>query len=323
MRPEESFLDALRSCNSFVVLAHVNPDADAYGSMRAAQLMLESLGKKACLLNVDGLIPRYEFIPGIENVHTSFSTLPEDLDAVFVVDCGALKRIGDPLVPDLESTTLKTFSVDHHEKNPNFADHNYVDATASSTCELIFRLCQDLGVRLEPKLASSMYVGLIGDTGSFRYPSTTPEVFELALALVRAGAKPDELASGLYGNMPVRSLRLQARALSELELFSEGRISFVTVSKSLMDELSASPDDAEELVERARDLEGVQLAAFLREEDGFVKGSLRSVNEQFDVAEIAARFGGGGHKAAAGFRTKKPLSELREELIPILEALLN
>ncbi len=318
-------VDCLVGLKSVLILSHYNPDADAYGSSLGLGLGLRALGIKVRFLNESGIIPRYDFLSGINEVVTA---IPSDtFDAVIACDCGDEKRMGDTLKDQLLKSKV-LINIDHHASNTRFGTLNMVVAHASSTSELIFNLLSLIQVKTGKKVISSevatcLFAGISADTGSFRYASTAPSTFKAAQDLMGYGAQPWQVAEALYCRNSLSSVMLQAEALTTLTTHASGRIAKVVVPDALLKKHHATADDTEELVERARNIAGVEISVFIREEDGIWKASLRAKNASTDVSKVAQQFGGGGHKAAAGFRWKKSREELENALLPELEKLLS
>ena len=307
-----------------LIAAHYNPDADAYGSSLGLGLGLRALGKRAAFVNETALVARYRTLPAIAEVQNEVPG--GDFEALIACDCGDEKRLGDRLKSDLLRLPL-VFNIDHHRSNSFFGAYNCVEADAGSASEIVFDVLEELG-RLTGKspftkdAATWLFAGIMGDTGSFRYSSTTPKTFETARRLVEYGAEPAVVGEVLYGRARPAAVRLHAEALRGLELSHGGKVALVVVNARMLAGFGATADDTEELVEKARDIDGVEVAVFIREEDGYWKTSLRSKNPAHDLSRIAAAFGGGGHLSAAGFRWRGSYQELRARLAAELDNLL-
>lgn len=306
----------LKDAQRIVVMSHVNPDPDAHGSSAALALALRSMGKTVALVNDSGLSQRFSWIPGVKDVVTS---IPQgNWDVLVCCDCGDAKRVGDKLKEVLLSHPC-VVNIDHHASNDNFGLHNLVVPTASSTCEVILDLVAALGCKLSKDIATCIYTGVSSDTGSFRYSSTSANVFAVAQRVVEAGADPYFIAQNLYSRASLGSLKLQSEALAQLKLEAKGRIAMTTVTYAMLKSSGAEKEDADVLVDVIRDIEGVQVAILFKEDAGFWRLSLRSRVPEVDVAEVAGLFGGGGHKAAAGLRWRRGLPELLPQLLGELE----
>lgn len=312
-------VDALLSKKKAFVFSHVNPDADAYGSSCGMALGLEQLGVVVSLVNESGFIPRYSPIPAA--ARTS-NVIPQDIpeDALIIVcDCGAIERVGDAVLPVLKKAS-GIINIDHHNANSRFGALNYVVEGASSTSELVYNLLREVERRttktdvISKDAAACLLAGIIGDTGSFRYPSTGASTFLAAHDLVQRGARPDILTQELFANHTLSAVRLQSEAMAAIQISHDGAFAEVVVTQEMVKRLGADLLDADSLAERARDIAGVKVSALYKQDVEFWRVSLRSRQGAVDVSQIAQSFGGGGHKPAAAFRWRKDLDTLRGQL---------
>jgi phosphoesterase RecJ-like protein len=306
---------------SIVVASHYNPDPDAYGSSCGLSIALEQAGKKVMCVNEDGGLPNFHFIPGVGKVKNDFP--PKGFAPLLVAcDCGDQKRLGDSLGKRLDVFD-QVISIDHHSSNDFFGHLNYVVPTAASTSELILDLLLELKFAISEPVARCLLTGLSADTGSFRFSSTTAKTFEYARKLAELGASPWRVAQDLYANTSLQEIRLQAAALSKMALYAGDRIAEIVITVAMCKEAGADPEESDGLKAVVQSIAGVQLSAIIREAGDLYRVSLRSRDPQRDVSLVAQKFGGGGHKAAAAFRWKKSLDELRPLLRAELEALLK
>jgi phosphoesterase RecJ-like protein len=219
-------------------------------------------------------------------------------------------------------------NIDHHTANALFGHANYVVDGASSTSELVVGLLRGLEERLgradliTEASAKCLLAGIIGDTGSFRYPSTTARTFLVASQLVERGARPDILTQELFANQTVAAVRLQAEALTGVTLLEGGAFAEVVVTQEMVKKNGAELLDADSLAERARDIEGVKVSALYKQDVDMWRVSLRSRQGAVDVAAVAQKFGGGGHKPAAAFRWRRDFETLRSELRAAIQSAL-
>ncbi len=256
----------------------------------------------------------YRELPGVTRIHTGEeppSGFPDAFDAVVVLECPSLDRTG--LEEHLGQ--LPQLNIDHHMGNEHYADVNWVDPAAPAVGEMIFRLARGLMVDLDPHTATALFLTLVTDTGGFRFANATPEAFEAAAALVREGARPEQVAEWLYESRPLSSIRLLGEMLQTLELHADGRIATVLLSTEMFGRAEAEPSDTEGLVDVPRSIDGVRTVALLRQTgDAQYKVSLRSRGE-VDVERIARAHGGGGHKNAAGFVAEGNLATVRQQVL--------
>ena len=314
----ELVVDAILSSDTIVVVSHTNPDADAYGSSCGLALGLRALGKDVVVHNDHGFISRYQIIPGATDVVKGAWPALAAKDLLVVVDCGSEERVGDSLVSNVRQAST-VVNIDHHASNSLFGTINYVVEQSSSTSELIFEVLRYLEQSqgradiITAEVAECLLSGIIGDTGSFRYPSTTPKTFRVAAELVERGARLDTLTQELFATQSLVALRLQSEALSAVKVHPNG-FAEVIVTQEMLHKHKADILDADSLAERARDIEGVKVSALYKQDVDLWRISLRSRRGVVDVSTIAQSFGGGGHRAAAAFRWREDLATLQVRL---------
>jgi phosphoesterase RecJ-like protein len=311
----KAIADALRQHDRFLVVTHENPDGDALGSLLAATLALRQLGKNA-IMYLPGRTP----LPseyGFMSLEDLVREPPEDAAdrVLFAVDCAKAERIGDDAAVTRAPLVL---DVDHHHDNTRFGDLNLIVADASSTGEVLRDVFAELDVELTPALAEPLYIALVTDTGRFQYANTTPKALRLAAELVEAGADIHQVFQQVYESVEFAKLKLLARALARAEVLEGGRIVVSHLVRTDFGEVGASEPYSEGIIDYLRAVEGAELAVLIREqlnEDAAAyKGSLRSSIDELDVSAIARRFGGGGHRQAAGFSTDLALEEIVEQI---------
>ena len=307
--------DALRQHDRFLVVTHENPDGDALGSLLAVTLALRKLGKDVVMyLAGQTPLPReYAFMPLEELVRERPGDAGERV--LLAVDCAKEDRIGDEAVLTLTQLVL---NVDHHHDNTRFGNVNLIVADASSTGEVLRDLFTELGVDVTPELAEPLYIALVTDTGRFQYANTTPKALRLAAELVEAGADIHAVFQEVYESVEFAKLKLLARALDRAEVLEGGRIVVSHLVRSDFVDAGASEPYSEGIIDYLRAVEGAELAVLVREQPAqraqAYKGSLRSSIDELDVSAIARRFGGGGHRQAAGFSTDLPLEQIVEQI---------
>jgi phosphoesterase RecJ-like protein len=307
--------DALRQHDRFLVVTHENPDGDALGSLLAATLALRQLGKDAVMyLPGPTPLPReYAFMPLDELVREPPADAADRV--LLAVDCAKEDRIGDEAALSRAPLVL---DVDHHHDNTRFGDLNLIVADASSTGEVLRDVFAELGLELTPELAEPLYIALVTDTGRFQYANTTPKALRLAAELVDAGADIHAVFQQVYESVEFAKLKLLARVLDRAAVLEGGRIVVSHLLRTDFADVGASEPYSEGLIDYLRAVEGAELAVLIREQlnQGATahKGSLRSSIDELDVSAIARRFGGGGHRQAAGFSTDLPLPEIVEQI---------
>jgi bifunctional oligoribonuclease and PAP phosphatase NrnA len=311
----KAIADALKEHDRFLVVTHENPDGDALGSLLAATLALRYLGKDA-VMYLPGRTPlpgEYDFMPLDDLVREAPADAAERV--LLAVDCAKAERIGDDAAVARAPLVL---DVDHHHDNTRFGDLNLIVADASSTGEVLRDLLEELGIELTPELAEPLYIALVTDTGRFQYANTTPKALRLAAELVEAGANIHAVFQQVYESVDFAKLKLLARALDRAEVLEGGRIVVSHLLRTDFAAAGAAEPYSEGIIDYLRAVEGAELAVLIREQLNEAahahKGSLRSSIDELDVSAIARRFGGGGHRQAAGFSTDLPLEEIVEQI---------
>jgi bifunctional oligoribonuclease and PAP phosphatase NrnA len=299
----------------FLVTSHVNPDGDGLASMLACGRILQRLGKQVWLV-IDGMLsPRYDYLPRIDTVVSYREGLEAELPVanVITVDVPTLSRLERVarLIPR-EAPILK---IDHHPSDDHFGRFNYVDTGASSTAELVYRLCVSLDVPFDAALGTWLYTGIAFDTGRFRHSSTTPDALTIAGEMVQAGANPQLIAEQLFYEYRPTTLSLLASTLQSLECVLDGRLAILSLGHGILGQARYRDEDMDGFVDYAVSLQGVEVALFLREhEPGHIRVSLRAKHDA-DVRAVAELFGGGGHRKAAGARMTGTLAEVKARLV--------
>jgi phosphoesterase RecJ-like protein len=307
--------DRIRSGRNFLITAHRNPDGDALGSGIALQNLIRKLGKQAKFVVRDGFSKPLHNIPGANEVVIS-DTLPPDYpkayDALFTMECPEADRTGYAVLPG------PVVNIDHHLGNEMYGEINYLDVEAPSVGEMILQLNRNhLRLPLDRDTATAMYVSLATDTGFFRYHNTTLRTFEAAEELVRAGVVPGDVSLWINESQPRGAIKLLGLCLTTLELHANDRIATTELPKRFFVEAGAEPEDTEGIVNYGRNIDGVLISALLKESEGSTRVSLRA-KPGVDVQQVAAMFGGGGHKAASGCTIPLPLAEAKAKLVSIL-----
>ena len=309
--------DALRTHDRFLLITHENPDGDALGSILAAKLALDALGKNS-VMYVSGRAPlpaEYKFMP-LDELRRE---LPDDAGdrIVFALDCANESRLGEGQGA-LEAAGL-SLNVDHHHDNSRFGDVNLVVADASSTGEILRDLLRELDLDLTPDLAEALYTALVTDTGRFQYANTTPKALRLAAELVEAGADVHRVFQSVYESVQLAKLKLLARALERAQVYEGGGLVVSYLLKTDFAEVGAAEPYSEGIIDFLRAVEGAEMAALIREPPApgrpARRVSLRSSSDELDVSAIARASGdGGGHRQAAGFSSELEIPQIVEFL---------
>ena len=307
----------IRRHQRFAITSHARPDGDSIGSELGLALALEQLGKTVDVFNADSHPRAFALLPGVEKIRVT-DQLSGDYQALFVLECNDLNR---PNLANLDHYYL--INIDHHPNSQPFADLNWVDTSAAAVGEMIYRLIKSLDIKLTPEISTNLYVAILTDTGSFQFSNTQAQTFQIAGDLVASGADPGRIAQTVYMSQPHSKVRLVAQVLNTLELHPCKKIAWILLTQQMLEQTGASPHDTEGIVNHPLFIENVEMAALFREENnGGFRVSLRSKNNH-DVGSVAERFGGGGHKNAAGFSVDGDFCEVRDRVIAELERLLD
>ena len=302
---------ALNQAGTVILLSHVRPDGDAYGSCLGLGLSLTAIGKHVSIFNQDGLSPLYQFL---ESSHLILPTpaVAQSNGLLVALDTSTQDRLGATF---LAWKRKVDWNIDHHGSNTTYAVDNLILPEEPATAAIICDLIAEAGWPLPPAAASALYVGLMTDTGSFRYRGTTSHTLQQAARLVSLGADPAALAQQCYQSISMARFKLQQLASSSLVLEEEGRLAYVTLTPGMFAESGALPDDTEGIVEKALTVREVMVSAlFEQKADGGLKVSLRSKG-RVNVSTLASEFGGGGHPGAAGINFTKPTPGLLEQIL--------
>jgi phosphoesterase RecJ-like protein len=316
----KAFVDILRFIadhERFVVTSHARPDGDSIGSALALALGLESLGKTADVFGADPHPRPFGSLPAIDKIKVT-DRVEGPYDGVLILECNDLKR------PGLEGLDQYfVVNIDHHLNTNPFGDLNWVDSSAAAVGELIYHLLLAIDAPITPNIAINLYVAIFTDTGSFQYSNTSAKTFSIVADLVHRGARPSSVAQSIHMTQPQERIKLLGRLLNTLEIHSSGKIASITLTQQMLEETGASPNDIEGMANYPLSINGVDMAAFFRQEpDGSFRVSLRS-QESHDVSMVARLFGGGGHKNAAGLSVDGPLEAAVVKVIGELEKLLD
>jgi phosphoesterase RecJ-like protein len=304
----------LREHQQFVVLSHVRPDGDALGSQLALGLSLQKLGKNVRIWNEEGMLEKYSFLPRAELLMKPPATLVH-VDVAIALDTAIQNRLGTTLA-SIGSAKI-WINIDHHLTNPGYGDLVIIDPNAPATGEIIFRLIKSQGLPFDHDIAENLFAAISTDTGSFQYPKTGADTFEIAAELVRNGKlNVGKISQQLYENYPRRRLELLRELLRTMRFSDCGRIAMFGLCLKTAAELGVIPEDNEGLIDHLRAVHGVIIAMFFEElSDGKVRVSMRSKDERVDVCAICQKFGGGGHTLAAGARVRGTLAEVEERVL--------
>ena len=312
MKPLAADLDAvcrrMRGETRVALAVHEKPDSDALGAAAGMLDLFAQLGVDAGLWVAEGeLLPLGDALLPAERVHRGAP--PADA-ALYALDSGNPDRLALPAWGDV------AVNIDHHHDNPRYGELAFVRGTASSTSELVCDVALALGLRPSPQAAAALYAGISFDTGHFHHDSTSADTFRTAAWLVELGVDVTGLYALLYESRSEASLRLWARAVAGARSVAEGRALVAVVSVDDLAATGAGPEETEGIVDSLRGVDGVEVAALVKEQTGGARTRVSLRSDTIDVSAIAALRGGGGHKLASGFSS----DETPEEVIAWLSS---
>ena len=292
--PLARIVQAIRSRERFVLSSHARPDGDSIGAQLALAHALARLGKAVRIVNHDAPPPSLLSIPGAETIHVA-GAVTGTYDAAIVLECSSLDRT--------EVTGLDRYflvNIDHHAGNRMYGALNWYDPSAAACAEMVYDVIAALGVPLTPPIAAPLYAGILTDTGSFRHANITRRTFDICSHVAASGVDVAGVAAAIYQSGTIGRLRLTAALVDTMRLEARDRIALLHVDDALLRDTGCPPDDLDGLINLPLSAREVQAVIMIKNLDGTTRVSLRSKGG-VDVRSVAASFGGGGHRNAAGF----------------------
>ncbi|WP_019038049.1 DHH family phosphoesterase [Psychroflexus tropicus] len=304
------------------ILGHKNPDGDALGSTLGLSLFLKTLGITSQVIMPNTFPEFLKWLPAVDSVwcfDSDQEKCEEQLknsDIVFTLDFNSLNRTGD-LGAFLATLDTRYVMIDHHQEPSDYADFMLVDTSIASTCELVheYIVTQYPEAKLSEDIATCLYTGIMTDTGSFRFPSTTSKTHRIIADLIDAGADNSQIHQNTFDNNAVSRLNLLGRALQNLKVIEDLSTAYIYLSQDELNTYGFKKGDTEGFVNYALSLKGIKFAVIFIENkaDQIIKISFRSIGD-FDVNTFArTHYHGGGHKNAAGGKSDLDLSSTLAE----------
>jgi len=281
------------------------------------------LNKKTTLYNESPVPAVYRFLPSVNRIVRHINSASYDI--AVMLDCGDLDRIGKAVSAIRQIPVI--INIDHHITNTRFGHFQLIDTSACATAEIIYRLIKQMGVPIDKAIATSIYTGILTDTGSLRFSNTNRAAFAICHEMVGLGVDPYSIAKHVYGTYSLGRIKLLNLALDSIEISSNGKLSIMTLTQDMFDETSTQPEDVDGLINYAKRIEDVKVAALIQEHQNG-KGKSKDFNKfhvslrsdgSVDVAAIASSFGGGGHSGAAGFSIESTLSDIKSQILNLAE----
>ena len=305
-----SIISEIKSASSIIITAHKSPDGDSIGSSLGLYHFIKKLGKEVVICHPDPAPDYLLFLEGVDTIKTmatenlEIESLFDTSDLIFCLDYNSTDRVGEGMQHLLEKSQAKKIMIDHHLNPHDFAFITVSETSVCSTSQLILELIEQSGNGdlLDEKIGTPLYLGILTDTGSFRFPSVQPRTHELLAKLLNAGVKHYLVHETLNDNNTFDRLRLQGYALSQkLELMEDYNVALIWLTEEELTKYNYKKGDTEGFVNIALSIKGIKAAMFFAERDGIVKISFRSKGQDNPVNVLASEHcSGGGHANASG-----------------------
>lgn len=298
--------EMLRGMDDVLILSHANPDGDTAGCAHALCEALQSMGKKSRILCSDDFSQRMAFMKsGVQ---------PQDFEPKNIVSVDVADK---KLLGALEETYggRVNLAIDHHLSHVDFAEYAFVEPDAAAACETVYLVIRELGAEITDTMAACLYTGIATDTGCFKFSNVTPRTHRIAAELMEHDFGFAAINYTLFDMKTKSRLDAEAKVLSGMEYFYDSRCAVVVLTKEMLDSIDI--EDTNGLASLPRQIEGVEVGVVIKEKKGFWKASLRTA-ETVDAQEICGRFGGGGHKRAAGCSFSCGIETAKKQLIEVI-----
>ena len=315
----KTILREIKKHKVFLITTHVNPDIDGLACELAMALYLKSQGKEAHVVNEGKVLRMHKFLPHVGLIKTARRSM--NYDAVIVLDCGDFGRIGS--VKKVIRKGKLIINIDHHVTNDRFGDLNLIHTRASSTAEIIFDLLKEAKCRLTKPMVTLLYLGIMTDTGSFRYDNTTAHTHDVVARLMKYRFSPARLYQQIYETATLNDLKMFIRLIRHFHISHNGKVATINLSRNILNRFSGGFDLRDKIFSFLRAIKGVEaIAIFTEDKDDLTRINFRSQGKT-DVARLAFMFNGGGHKKASGCSIKGNMKEARSQVFAKLGKILK
>jgi phosphoesterase RecJ-like protein len=310
----KKIISFLKKHQTFLVTTHVHPDTDALGSALAMAIYLKSIGKKVRLFNEDACPTWLRFVPKVGLFEQFTGKEKFTPEVVVVLDCGDLGRVGR--VQQIIKGGMKLVNIDHHVTNAHFGDLNLVLTGHSSSSEIVYDLLKQAKFRFTKDVATQLYLGILTDTGSFGFDCTSPHTHQVVAELLKFDLPVSDLYRRVYETMPNRDLKPFFELLHRIELCFDERVACLVMKEKDLDVFSGEFDLRDKVFTFLRSVKGLEVIVIITEtaQKGRVRINFRS-RDRFDVARLAERYGGGGHRKASGCYMSVNAARARREIL--------
>jgi len=311
----------IKNHHRFLLTTHVRADGDGIGAEIALFHLLKNMGKSVSIVN-DSLVPQiYKFITPSTGMYV-YPDVPQDKpEVVFALDCPTLERFGK--TKDFFPEGVVIINIDHHIANENFGTINWVAEDMCATGEVVLHLLRETKVDITPEMATALYVSIVTDTGRFTHSNTTPSTLRAAAFLIECGARHIDITRHVYNANSYNLIQLNAQSLATIRLHVGNQVATIWLTREMLEKTKVNAIDTHDFSDIPSSIDGVTVGVLLREmsKPDWVKVSLRSRNG-LDVNTIARKYGGGGHKYAAGCELQGSIEAVQQIVIRELEKVL-
>ncbi len=312
----KKIIKTIKDHDRFVISTHVNPDPDALCSELALAEFLRKMGKTVFIVNSERVPKRYDYLPGVKSVQCYKKILKLDYDVAIIVDCGELDRIGD--VQALLRKDRILINIDHHITNDNFGHLNLVKSDASSTAEVLYDFFMNFRFEMTENIAKNLYIGILTDTGCFRYDNTTAKTHEIVSKLRAYPFDAYDLYRRLYEVIPLTDMTALTKVFSQARLY-KGGVVVVELTKDILSSFTEGFDLRDTIFKFFRSFKEAKVFAILTEVDAKrTRVNFRS-SDKVNVAALAQKFGGGGHRKASGCLISGNLTKSKNKILKALQ----
>lgn len=305
-----NIIKEINEAKSIGITYHVSPDGDATGSALSLLQALRVLNKNVQIFSKEKVSDNLKYINLSNEITGENFKVSNNVDLLIVVDCGNMERIS----ADLSDYSNAIINIDHHMSNDNYGKENYIDTTASATCEIIYELINEMNINITNEIATAIYTGLVTDTGSFRHSNVTERTHKIASEIIALKINNSAIHTELFDNKEYSKIKLIGKVLDNMKLVKDRKVAVMKISKTMLDEVGAELDDTSDIISFGLKIKGVEVAILLKEADENVKVSLRA-KTYYNVRVLAEQFGGGGHEKASGLKINNVTLDEAEKLI--------
>lgn len=322
----QTIISLIEQYTHFIITAHHNPDCDALGSELALAGHLANLGKKVTIINSDPTPDAFRFLDPLRLIKkyspARHANLIKKAEVIVVLDAsGGWKRLGRVGEALAEAEAVK-ICIDHHPDSTNFVDVAVVDTDAAATAELIYELVVAMNGAVSEQMAQALYAAIVTDTGSFRFPKTSPRTHRITAEIVRAGAQPYDIYRRIYEQYSLARVRLKGHLIDSIKTTAQGQIAYYGLDQKTLKAYGVKTSELDGFASLGQEIAGVRVVVFcLQSSNSKVKISLRS-DGSIAINQLAGLYGGGGHTSAAGATVSGRLDDVLAEVVEKVKLLL-